>query len=103
MIRKLPQLLTILGIYSTLMGCSKNEDIPIDSAPEITPPTINEWRVHGGTSLEQRYSPLNQINKNTVPRLSPVWHHQFDDARGLEATPLVIDGVLYTTGTWSNV
>lgn len=38
--------------------------------------------------LEQRYSPLNQINKNTVPRLSPVWHHQFDDARGLEATPL---------------
>ena len=85
------------------MGCSKNEDLPIASAPEITPPTINEWRVHGGTSLEQRYSPLNQINKNTVPRLSPVWHHQFDDARGLEATPLVIDGVLYTTGTWSKV
>ena len=103
MTRKSPQLLIILGICSTLMGCSKNEDLLIASAPEITPPTINEWRVYGGTSLEQRYSPLNQINKNTVPRLSPVWHHQFDDARGLEATPLVIDGVLYTTGTWSKV
>ncbi len=59
------------------------------------------WLTHGGTYLEQRHSPLTQISKNTLSRLAPAWYYEFDTYRGQEATPLVVDGVLYTTSAWS--
>jgi quinohemoprotein ethanol dehydrogenase len=61
------------------------------------------WRVHGGTQTDQRFSPLNQINERTVSRLGLVWSTELGTTRGLEATPVVDDGVIYTTGTWSAV
>ncbi|NDD10993.1 MAG: PQQ-dependent dehydrogenase, methanol/ethanol family, partial [Rhodobacteraceae bacterium] len=63
----------------------------------------SEWRVHGGTPAEQRHSQLTHIDRGNVSRLGPAWHFEFDNARGLEATPLVVNGVLYTTGAWSHV
>lgn len=63
----------------------------------------SEWRVHGGTPAEQRHSQLTHIDRDNVSKLGPVWHFEFDSARGLEATPLVVNGVLYTTGAWSHV
>jgi quinohemoprotein ethanol dehydrogenase len=61
------------------------------------------WLMHGGTYLEQRYSTLDQINVDTVARLKPAWYFELDTTRGQEATPLVVDGVLYTTTAWSKV
>ncbi len=61
----------------------------------------HNWLTHGGTYLEQRHSPLTEINKDTLGRLAPAWVHEFDTYRGQEATPLVADGVLYTTSAWS--
>jgi quinohemoprotein ethanol dehydrogenase len=61
------------------------------------------WLTHGGTYLEQRYSTLDQINVDTVARLKPTWHFELDTTRGQEATPIVVDGVLYTTTAWSKV
>ncbi len=61
----------------------------------------DNWLTHGGTYLEQRHSPLTGINKDTLERLAPAWHYEFDTYRGQEATPLVVDGVLYTTSAWS--
>ena len=51
--------------------------------------------------MEQRHSPLTGINKDTLERLAPAWYYEFDTYRGQEATPLVVDGVLYTTSAWS--
>jgi PQQ-dependent dehydrogenase (methanol/ethanol family) len=61
------------------------------------------WLSHGRTYDEQRYSPLNQINNSNVGDLGLEWYFDFDTRRGLEATPIVVDGMLYTTGAWSQV
>jgi len=61
------------------------------------------WLMYGRTYDEQRFSPLQQINENSVSRLGLVWNRQLGSTRGLEATPLVVDGVIYTTGPWSVV
>ena len=45
----------------------------------------------------QRYSPLTQINKETIKRLEPVWNYSYDDSRSEESQPLVYNGVLYVT------
>ncbi|MBV8868359.1 MAG: PQQ-binding-like beta-propeller repeat protein, partial [Acetobacteraceae bacterium] len=45
----------------------------------------------------QRFSPLAQINKETVRRLVPVWNYSYDDNRSEESQPLVYNGVVYVT------
>ena len=49
---------------------------------------------YGRTYDEQRFSPLHQINEQNVSKLGLVWSREFGTARGLEATPLVANGVL---------
>ncbi|WP_417225612.1 PQQ-dependent dehydrogenase, methanol/ethanol family [Amphritea sp.] len=61
------------------------------------------WLAHGRDYTEQRFSPLTQINKQTVADLGLSWSYGFDSTRGLESTPLVIDGMLYVTGSWNVV
>jgi quinohemoprotein ethanol dehydrogenase len=61
------------------------------------------WLTHGRTYGEQRFSPLDQINDKNVNELGLAWHFDFGTKRALEATPLVIDGVMYATGNWSVV
>ncbi len=64
----------------------------------------DEWPLHGRDAQEQRYSPLDQINRETVGELGLAWFHQFDDSdRGQQATPIMVDGVLYTSTAWSIV
>ena len=58
---------------------------------------------HGRTYSEQRYSPLKQINDKNAAQLGLAWYYDYDTTRGMEATPLVIDGVIYTTSSWSKV
>jgi quinohemoprotein ethanol dehydrogenase len=64
---------------------------------------ITEWPVHGGTDLEQRFSPLEQINANSVGKLGLSWSFEFDSKRGQEATPIVTGGVMYVSTAWSHV
>jgi quinohemoprotein ethanol dehydrogenase len=61
------------------------------------------WLTHGRTYDEQRFSPLKQINAANVNSLGLAWAYDLDTNRGQEATPLVIDGVLYSTSAWSKV
>lgn len=61
------------------------------------------WITHGGTYLEQRYSTLADVNAGNVGKLGLAWSYDLDTNRGQEATPLVIDGVMYTTTAWSKV
>src|SRR5262249_21625933 len=59
------------------------------------------WRFYGGSQENQRFAPLDQINEQTVRRLGLVWSQELGTSRGLEATPIVEGGVIYTTGSWS--
>ena len=61
------------------------------------------WLTHGGTYLEQRFSTLTQVNDDNVAKLGLAWSYDLDTNRGQEATPLIIDGVMYTTTAWSKV
>ncbi len=61
------------------------------------------WMSHGRTYDEQRFSPLQQINDSNVGKLGLAWALPLDADHGLEATPLVVDGVMYTSSAWSIV
>ena len=61
------------------------------------------WLAHGRTYDEQRFSPLAQINDGNVGRLGLAWSYATGTTRGLQATPIVVDGRMYTTGVWSVV
>jgi quinohemoprotein ethanol dehydrogenase len=61
------------------------------------------WMSHGRTYDEQRFSPLTQIDANTIARLGLDWSFDFPTNRGIEATPIVVDGVMYVTSSWSMV
>jgi quinohemoprotein ethanol dehydrogenase len=61
------------------------------------------WLSYGRDYDEQRYSPLERINSDNIGKLGLAWSYQFDTDRGQEATPIVVDGVLYTTTAWSKV
>jgi quinohemoprotein ethanol dehydrogenase len=61
------------------------------------------WLTYGRTYSEQRFSPLNQINDKNASRLGLAWHIDLDTDRGQEATPLIVDGVMYFSTAWSKV
>ena len=61
------------------------------------------WMTYGRTYSEQRFSPLNKINADNVKNLGLAWYYDLDTARGQEATPLVVDGVMYISTAWSMV
>jgi quinohemoprotein ethanol dehydrogenase len=63
------------------------------------------WLSHGRTYSEQRFSPLKKIDTANVGQLGLAWWLDIKSrtTRGVEATPIVVDGVIYTTGAWSHV
>jgi quinohemoprotein ethanol dehydrogenase len=61
------------------------------------------WLVHGRTYNEQRFSPLKLVNDKNVSQLGLTWFYDLDTRRGQEATPIVVDGVMYFTTAWSKV
>jgi quinohemoprotein ethanol dehydrogenase len=68
----------------------------------------HNWLTTGRDSYEQHYSPLDQINEESIARLGFAWQYDASSRRGrvqhpLEATPLVVDGVMYASGAWGSV
>ena len=76
---------------------------PPDRGPPDRGPPDTEWLLHGNDVGEQRFSPLAQINRDNVDELGLAWHFDMYTRRGVEATPLMVDGTLYATGSWSMV
>jgi len=64
---------------------------------------VANWLSTGRTYAEQRFSPLSQIHAKNVQKLRLAWSFPTGLRRGHEATPLVVDGVMYLTGSWSVV
>jgi len=62
-----------------------------------------QWMAPGRTYDEQRFSPLAQINAGNVRRLGLAWYADINTERGMEASPLAIDGVLYNVQPWNLV
>ncbi len=89
----------ILFAALALVGCQKQG---VD-ARRIERADAGEWLSYGRTYDEQRFSPLDKVNRDNVNTLGLAWYAEFDTDRGQEATPLMVDGVIYTTTAWSKV
>ena len=63
----------------------------------------HNWLSTGRDYSDARFSPLKDINDATAGRLGLAWYYDLDTRRGQEATPVVVDGVMYTTSAWSKV
>jgi quinohemoprotein ethanol dehydrogenase len=61
------------------------------------------WLTYGRTYSEQRFSPLARINDKNAQKLGLAWFADLDTNRAQEATPLVVDGVMYVSTAWSLV
>ncbi len=100
--------LTAVAMLASLSACDRRAD-------RSEPAAVNQerllaadqepqnWLTYGRTYSEQRFSPLAQITTENVKRLGLAWSYEFRDGRGVEATPIVVDGVMYVTSAWSIV
>ena len=65
--------------------------------------TTKDWPSYGLDYAETRFSKLHQINDSNVKDLGLLWTYNLESTRGVEATPLVVDGIMYVTASWSVV
>lgn len=95
-----------------LSGCSeRTTDQPqkpdgfaaVDTARILETSPGAEWLSYGGGYNEQRHSPLAHVNSENVQTLGVAWTYDLATNRGVEATPIVVDGVMYVTSAWSVV
>ena len=81
----------------TVVGAGRN--ITADRLRQADQEPHN-WLIYGGTYRSLRHSPLDQIDTNNVHRLQAAWAFQMGAVeRGLQATPLVADGVMYVSAS----
>ena len=104
----------ILSVGLLVLGCA---DTPPPAAePTVTMPAAvdahrlenansepGSWLSYGRTYDEQRFSPLNSVDDQNAAELGLAWSYDLKTQRGVEATPIVVDGVMYTTSSWSIV
>ena len=112
--------LTSVGLMAGIAGCSQEQTTTQDAAQaaaseELSVGMIDDqriidaddepgnWLAYGRTYEEQRFSPLQQINKTSVKDLGLAWYKDMGTNRALEATPIVVDGMMFFTSTWSRV
>ena len=62
----------------------------------------NNWLSNGQLATNNVIA-LDQINLDNVDDLSLAWYWNTGTKRGLEATPIVVDGIMFTSGAWSMV
>jgi quinohemoprotein ethanol dehydrogenase len=87
-----------------ITGCARTRVTVVDDAAlRAAGQDSGDWLTYGRTYDEQRFSSLKEINEQTVGKLGLTWSYDLATLRGLEATPLVQDGVLYTSSAWSLV
>jgi quinohemoprotein ethanol dehydrogenase len=65
--------------------------------------TTRNWLTHGLDFQETRHSKLDAIDAENVGELGLAWATSLESRRGVEATPIVVDGVMYVTASWSVV
>ncbi len=63
----------------------------------------DQWFTPGRDADGTYYSPLSDIDDKNIGRLGFAWDYKLGTRRGLEATPVVVDGVMYAAGNWGRV
>jgi quinohemoprotein ethanol dehydrogenase len=98
----------LLAVFLIGTSCRVSPPEPTHDASKTSEASAAEqassdWPTHGRDAGEQRFSPLAQIDAHNAARLGLAWAVDLETRRGIEGTPLVIDGVMYATSAWSVV
>ena len=103
---KIKRLAIIVALSGLLAACGQmtgGKAGNVDGARITAANGNGDWLSVGRTYDEQRFSPLTKVDTKSVGQLGLAWYHEFDTDRGQEATPVIVDGVMYTTTAWSKV
>jgi quinohemoprotein ethanol dehydrogenase len=94
-----------LASVLALSACTNKDGAKLvdDAALKSAATETDQWITIGRDQAETRFSPLKQIDRNSISRLGLAWSYDTQSLRGLEATPLVANGVMYASADWSNV
>lgn len=107
-------LFTFFAVTILIVSCKQPDSGTISNTHKVTlqiddnrlanaDKTPGDWLSYGRNYYEDHYSPLQQITKDNVKQLGLSWSLNLGTSRGIEATPLVVDGILYVSGPWSVV
>ncbi|HTR47625.1 MAG TPA: PQQ-dependent dehydrogenase, methanol/ethanol family [Verrucomicrobiae bacterium] len=103
-------LVLVLGNYAARLARAGQDKSKTAAAGQIDTKRLmaadrhpEEWLTTGRDFGKSHYSPLAQISKDNVARLGLAWAYDTNTIRGLEATPIVVDGVMYTSGSVGQV
>ena len=86
-----------------LVAASGQAAAVIDNAALSNEADGRDWAAYGRTFSEQRFSPLDQINRSTVSRLKLAWTLDLDDVWNVSTAPVEVDGVIYFAAGYSVV
>lgn len=95
-----------MAISAAISVSAQNASANVSDQDILNDQNITSQVVTNGMGLNgQRFSPLSKINKDNVKKLLPVWSFSFggEKQRGQEAQPLIYDGVMYVTASYSRV
>jgi quinohemoprotein ethanol dehydrogenase len=100
--------LYILLLFVFIIGCQNPKPKGWIDQDRLQNRDGAEWLTTGGNQNMQHYSPLDKINRENVKDLGYAWEYDASTyignvPRGLEATPIVVDGIMYTSGAWGAV
>src|SRR5690606_30737943 len=88
-------LVACLAIATASVAFASDRPANVDHARMIAADSEpGQWMGPGRTYGEDRYSPLKQINDANVQNISLAWYADISTNRGVEASPLMIDGIL---------
>jgi PQQ-dependent dehydrogenase (methanol/ethanol family) len=107
-------------VFALILGVLILEGLHLSSAQDMEPQAATatnvsdaqivkaesqsgNWLTYGRTYSEQRFSLLRAINDHSASRLGLAWYFDLDTDRGQEATPIVVNGVMYFSTAWSKV
>ena len=98
----------IILLLTITISCQEKKPTGWIDQERLSKQAAADWLTLGGNEQMQHYSPLNQINAANVQDLGFAWEYDATTIigtvpRGLEATPIVVDGILYTSGAWGVV
>jgi quinohemoprotein ethanol dehydrogenase len=104
-------LLALIGLLGASAAEALQAHSPSDArAGWVTPSRLSRasaepqnWLMAGHDYGDTRFSPLRGVDAENVHRLGLAWYYDLDTHRGQEGTPVVVDGLMYTTSAWSKV
>lgn len=113
--RSIATLVTLIVLTVISIQCSKKPEPGSEAHIKLATAIVDDaylanadntpenWVTYGKNYAEDRFSSLALINKDNVDKLGLAWAFNLETTRGVEATPLVVDGIMFLTGPWSKV